>query len=796
MDRQCTSQDSPCPMIVTLERVELTPLPPDKLSVAADLRIDMVKDPVTREETDLFITSQNNSGACLLTKPIGCYANYHSAGRGDRDNETLNARLQFALDQNWNGQLTFDLVAPNAGTPNELIEGLDAVEADDIELGGCSSSKPCGQQGTNWCDLWCSAANLGFVKSFIIDSFVKPQLQTAIADAISKQKCRKCNPSDPMVPDCPGEGIDSFCDCPGGGNACADEERICMSAANRGGQCVPPLLGVEQYVNTGKLLESFGADPSAQMGTMAAAGGSLQVSTGFQVGMLGGAKSTVTSACVPESAVPTPRTPATPDLASEGPAGHHVGLAISEYFLNYSMWEAHRSGAMCVNLTTAQAAPLTTGLFKTFLPSLGIVAGGANADAPMMVSLRPLNPPLVRVGEGTFTSDGKIDKPLLTVELDDLRIDFYAFIDGRYARLFTLAADVKVPMSLIAEGCPMTLLPVLGDLGQMVTIRSDVPNNSEILSEDPRALAQLIPMVLGMAEPILATALQPVALPDMNGFRLQIDKLKGVSRSGTSEDFSFLGVFADLGLTGDCESWGPKTIAQLVGARIPTREQMRVQAGMPLPWPTALIDVAAEDLPGKSRTMEFAWRVDGGLWSTWRDGPSLEVSHPALAMPGRHHIEVRARIAGQAAMVDPTPVSLLFVVDWDQPELTLVPDREANRLVVHAHDAVSPRESLRFAYRIGEGERSSFGPERPIDLSAVEAAGGVEVEAVDESGNIARAHWSAGAGAISASEAQARQIPAQENGSVGGAVGCSAAGAGLGGWLALILLPIAMRRRR
>jgi hypothetical protein len=74
---------------------------------------------------------------------------------------------------------------------------------------------------------------------------------------------------------------------------------------------------------------------------------------------------------------------------------------------------------------------------------------------------------------------------------------------------------------------------------------------------------------------------------------------------------------------------------------------MALRAGHKLPWPKAVLDVWADDLPGKDRTMEFAWRVDGGLWSTWLPGPTLEVQHPALV--GRHGTASRCAPAWPAS---------------------------------------------------------------------------------------------------------------------------------------------------
>jgi hypothetical protein len=545
------------------------------------------------------------------------------------------------------------------------------------------------------------------------------------------------------------------------------------------------------------MLSSWGGNPSSQVDLVALAGGTApKVDTAFEVGVMGGAKAVSLSVCVPALAPPAPQTLPPPSLDSEGPADYHVGLAFSQFFLNNALYEAHQSGTLCLSIDASQVPALSTALFKIPLPSLGVVSGNTTQDAPMMIVLRPLGNPVLHIGEGTFDPTTKKPiKPLLTIEVTDVRIDIYAMIEDRFVRLFTLGADIKVPVSLDIEGCPMTILPALGDLKEMIVIRSDVPTNAEILAEDPQALAQLIPMILGMAEPVLATAIKPISVGDISGFRLSVSEIKGIDRIGTTDDFNYLAAYATLGPAGQCgTTFGPRSHARLVEARIPSADQMQLRRDRPLPWPTAVLEVSADDAPGHSRPMEYAWRVDGGLWSTWFDGPRLTVEHPILIEPGHHRIEVRARLAGNPQAIGAASEPVPFVVDWEPPAVTLVPDEAKGLLAVQARDVVSPAETLRYAYRVGGGTLSSFGAARPIDLEAVKAAGSVEVQVMDEAGLVGRATWSAPLSAKMALAASgtggAGDVPVPQH------VGCSAGGAGLAPLAMLALIPVAMRRRR
>src|SRR5207247_2407402 len=99
--------------------------------------------------------------------------------------------------------------------------------------------------------------------------------------------------------------------------------------------------------------------------------------------------------------------------------------------INLAFHQAQQGGVLCLQLSSATTGLLNTGLFKTFLPSLGKLATRDGKDAPMMIVLKPGTPPEVKIGPGGM-------KPLLTVALKDLTIDFYASIDDRFARLFSL----------------------------------------------------------------------------------------------------------------------------------------------------------------------------------------------------------------------------------------------------------------------------------------------------------------------------------------------------------------------
>ena len=139
---------------------------------------------------------------------------------------------------------------------------------------------------------------------------------------------------------------------------------------------------------------------------------------------------------------------------------------------------------------------------------------------------------------------GRDGAPILVLRLPELALDFSALIFERYVRLFTVVADLEVPLSLTVT--PEGLVPSIGDLGSGVTNLRGM--NSELLEEDPQDLAVVLPTLLDLAGPSLAGGLPPIALPELlPGFALQIDAVAGLepkpSGDGSHEQ---LGLFLSI----------------------------------------------------------------------------------------------------------------------------------------------------------------------------------------------------------------------------------------------------------
>jgi hypothetical protein len=758
MDGQCNANDLPAQVQATITGFNLTPQAPDRLQATISVSIATGK---------IYARTNNgNSVLCLFLSSAACSIDFNTA-RSAPNTNTITAQVRFSIDTKWDKLLAFEVVTPIQGTG--ICGSQPCLQPSDLDISG---ENTCG-------DIWCGLADWDPVKNLLLQA-LGPTLQTQIANAIAAQSCESCGTG---LPACPTVGTAT--------SSCVSGK--CMDMSVTPNKCVPRFLGVEGRVALSSLLGGFGVPATAALDLSLAAGSPVNppsqiVDQGINLGMRGGLKAVAVAPCVAPVAAPALSmvNPPNFDDPAIAPSGYHVGLGISQPFMQLAFHEAQQSGALCIQVNSSTVGLINTGLFKTFLPSLGRLATRDGLDAPMMVVLRPARPPTVKVGLGTFDPVTKKPiKPLLEVGLPDLSIDFYAMIDERYARLFTLTADISLPLSLIFTGCD-TVSPALGDLKTLITnIRTA---NSEMLAEDPKVLADLIPAVIGLAEPALTGALSGFDLPQLGQFKLKVNKTTGLSQITGTENYNHLGIYATLlPLNGVCAVASPTTAASLKQSIMPKAEQMRL-VGQPLPWPSAILDVRAL---GGSGTPEFAYRIDDGMWSTFlaaNEKSELEVTHPVFLIQGQHQIEVRSRYAEDAHGVS-TPVKLGFLVDWEPPEVNLALDREADRITVAANDVITPAAALQYSYAVGSDAFSDFGAPREIMLSAVEQLGGVTVRVRDEMGNVGEAKWKVPVVALRPEGSAADPV-------TGPAAGCaSAAGLPIAG-LALALASLLRRRRK
>jgi MYXO-CTERM domain-containing protein len=515
------------------------------------------------------------------------------------------------------------------------------------------------------------------------------------------------------------------------------EDAVCYLNAASGGaddRCVPLLLGTD---GRGDLGEAFlgGISPGAHAPiqfVLAAGGDGEAIANGMSLFMVGGFQSwnrdfTTTpghNACVPLiEAPPLPtvtraaafRGNTIPGTAIET----HVGIGISEDYLDYAGYGLFDSGTLCIGTGTPLAQELSTGLVSALINSLSALAFPAE-NAALAISLRPQQPMEFEIG----TDSGS---DLLTITLPQLQMDFYVWSTERYVRFMTFQTDLAIGINLTVEGSQ--LVPTITG----VTPTNSSVTNSELLTEMPTRLAGTLETLIGMFAGMFTSAISPFDLPEIMGFNLVVPDggIRGVSSDGET----FLGIFANLELAGGSPLVAPVETSVTIADLVLDRDSMSLETWNTGDGNSAWLYFEAEGPAGAD--FEFSYRIDGGNWSPWTTDRRLQITDDALLFQARHNIEARGRVVGEFASVDATPARASLLVDILQP--TVVVDTTETGWNITGRDVITTEGDLEIRYRLPEGEWSEWhvGP-LTIEQADVEGvAGDFGIEVRDEAGNVA-----------------------------------------------------------
>lgn len=450
-------------------------------------------------------------------------------------------------------------------------------------------------------------------------------------------------------------------------------------------------LGQEGRLDLATMLASFSPNTTGKMDFSFWAGGQAQAeNSGMSIGAMSGFRAAQYNRCVPdcEKQGATCKKPARTAIpwsktfsGNTRPDGKtfDVGIGLHRQALNHATYAMFRSGGLCLDVGTDTVEQLSSSIFAALLNSLNTLTEGKNV--PLKLAIRPRQPPTVELGKGTWTtgSDGKpvIQEPLLKVKAKDFAIDLYLMADERMIRVFTIVTDLEIPMLIYADS-KGKLQPMLGDLKKALT--NTRLENYELISEDPKTITTLMPIIISLASGQLGGAISPVELPSISGIKLILDKGSITS----SDNFTMLAIFAKLGLASTTGTSGSAatpgqggeidTDAAIELIDLPRPEAFRGGEGFD-PWggPRVVLRARALNLPPHlvGKPLEFAWRVDGGFYRPWVQSDRLEIQSPVLWLQGKHTIEVMARVAGDHTTTDSTPVKVPLEIntlpreEWD-----------------------------------------------------------------------------------------------------------------------------------
>ncbi len=599
LDGKCDAKDVPKPITVNITSLALAPKGPDLMEASLDITLATGK---------IMISSvSRNSVLCLFSKPVKCSVDLDTARTAPFNNE-LKVNIRFTIDTRWDRVLSFEIPdiggAKACGTSGALPKPscIDPADMQVVSEGSCG---------------FCTVANFNLVKTLIVDQLTG-SLKTRLEAALKEANCRSCGAGDT----CPSSATaTSACVFPvDGGNPDAG---TCIDNGNA--QCVPSLIGVEGRLALGQALGGLVPQEAGLDLSISAGGSAVASAAGLTIGFTGGAKEVSIPDCVKPLMAPNAPMLPLPDFELDAPGPFDVGLSLSQQLLSRAFFHAQQSGALCLEVGHEQVAQLDSALLGTLLPSLNALTG-KNVSVPLRVVIRPVNPPKATLGEGTLDPiTMKPKEPLIRFDWEGLEIDLYAKLEERYVRLFTVSADLKLPIGLSLSGCS-DVTPVIGELGGAIT--NVKAKNSEILAEQLTALETLVPSLLTFAEPALAKGLTAFTVPEFGGWKMRLIASKGVGPISGTKAFNHLGLYAKLiPFDQQCVVMSPR---------------MHVQAA-PVDSGAAVLKVEAFD----AAEPEYQFRVNGGFWSTWRPAVNgqLEVKHPRLWLDASHRVEVRVRDA-------------------------------------------------------------------------------------------------------------------------------------------------------
>jgi hypothetical protein len=512
---------------------------------------------------------------------------------------------------------------------------------------------------------------------------------------------------------------------------------VCRFGTAADARCVPLLLGTDGRGDLGEaFLGGFSPGVHAPVQFVLGAGGDGEaISEGISLFMIGGFQSwnrdfTATpghNACVPVITPPPLPTVARasafrgnviPGTATET----HVGIGVSEDYLDYAGYGLFDAGALCIGTGTSLSQQLSTGLVSALIRSLNSLAFPAE-DAPIAIALRPQQPPDFEIG----TASGD---PLLTVTLPELQLDFYVWSTERYVRFMTYQADLEIGINLVAEGGQ--LVP------QIVGIvpSNSVVTNSELLSENPEVVAGTLESIITSFADMFASGISGFDLPAIMGFNLVVPAggITGVDSDGET----FLGIFANLELAGAAPVVAPVETSLEVSDLVLDRESMSLESWDRGERNTVWLHFDAEGPAGVE--YEYSYRIDGTHWRPWTRERRVQIDDEILLLQARHTIEARARVAGEYATTDLTPASVDVLVDILAPTLEVEPT--AAGWTIRGRDVVSGRDALEARFRLPGGEWTEWthlvdgGLDVTADLASLPSGDAFGVELRDEAGNV------------------------------------------------------------
>ena len=486
-----------------------------------------------------------------------------------------------------------------------------------------------------------------------------------------------------------------------------------------------------------------------------------------------------------------------------------VAIGLSRTFLDLVGFHVYNSGTLCLDIGGNAMPQLNAGTLSVIVGSLGNII--EDRKAPLTLVLRPQTPLTFTIGAGDMTD------PLLHIAISDLRIDFYAWIEERYVRLLTMGVDLNVGLNLTvtkdANGKPAIQPMLVGVDAKNVTIRV---SNTDLLQETPAGARAGVPVadqhrhrrarrrrqadraaVGGRLQPRRP---QDPARADVAG------RLRRHLRHHHHRHAGAAHRLVEPRDRPDASRRCASTRAIVESSTVPTRARaagaLRAEriAGIVAARPAVTLALGTPTTT-PAAPVEYAWRIDGGMWRPWtRD------AHPTLArrrVPAAGAPHHRRALARRRRLVDRVGSRSRSTCSSTRcrPSCTRRATRQSSDAFrFGGFDIVTDSEQA--AVRLGPRRRPARPPGPRVDSMSSprrcaltdDGARPLVLYAKDEAGNIGSAAFDLGDRSASTA-APPRRRPAGCGCDVGG--GDDDDAGTRGGVVALFLLwPLVLLRRR
>jgi MYXO-CTERM domain-containing protein len=445
------------------------------------------------------------------------------------------------------------------------------------------------------------------------------------------------------------------------------------------------------------------------------------------------------------------------DFNGAGETGSNVPdikMGLSKTMLDQLGHHLVTSGALCLGVGTSLVKQLNVGTVGILVPSLADLGSNQGND-PLLLVTRPQRQLTFDIGDNTMAS------PAITIHIEHMEVDFYAFLYERYVRAFTMDLSMNVGVNLEFEqlpNMPATIKPsLIGISSHNVTVSV---LNSDFVKETPAHLAMVLPSVFDLVTPLLGN-IAPITVPSFAGFTLNNPSIAHVT---TAQD-DFIALNATLGAgfmarqLAQTDPFAAEAVAKMdsaVGAMAPqstgTARLQKVETpsadvvisalknenGGKLPQIT--FDVDRTDASG--RELEWSWNFNGGVWHPYTSASPLVISDRAFAWQGKYEIGLQSRVKGDmhtASEVTTFPVTI------DSVAPRIFTDKAAwdgDNFVVPVWDVVSESD-VQIAYGRPGDEKPrtpwTFAGDAKLTHASYDVlaiGGDVAMWARDESGNV------------------------------------------------------------